>query len=409
MSRSNRFFGLFAPRSARPKLRLPTLEGAESLERRSMLSATFDDGTGILTLVGTESADVISLSVVKQNGTVVNGSVKVRGVAGVAKNEVFTDVSGVVIQSLGGNDKVIIGSGLKNVSGGLLAVTVEAGNGNDVVQGGDGDDTVLGGFGKDVLKGGRGDDSIDGGGDNDKVFGDDGDDVCLGGSGRDDVRGGRDNDSLYGGDDDDKVFGDDGDDDLDGDRGDDKLFGGRGNDDDVDDDDSLVDMSRSGDDAGDNDNEDEDENEDDDDDDGDFEDDEDEGDDDDGDDDNGGSPDDDDDPTGTAIVFSNGTSGTASLTGSSASKADKIFYSFTIANPATLSVAMLNVDAGRYADLEIERQGAGEEFERELEPGEGGPTGGTFNLVAGTYSIRLRSPDLVAVTYAVDLVLTPLT
>lgn len=409
MHRSSRFFGLFAPRSARPKLRLPTLEGAESLERRSMLSATFDDGTGILTLVGTEKADVISLSVVKQNGTVVNGSVKVRGVAGVAKDQVFANVNEVVISTLGGNDKVIVGSGLKNVSGGFLAVTVDAGSGKDTVNGGDGSDTILGGLGKDVLKGGKGNDSIDGGGDDDKVFGDDGDDVCLGGSGRDDVRGGRNNDSLYGGDDDDKLFGDDGDDDLDGDLGDDKLNGGRGNDDDVDDDDSLEDMSRTGDDSGDNENDDEDENEDDDDDDGDFEDDEDEGDDDDGDDDNGGSPDDDDDPTGTVITFSNGSSGTALLDGSSASKRDKVYYSFTIANPATLSVTMQNVDSGRYADLEIERQGAGVEVEYELEPGEGGSTSGTFNLDAGTYSIRLRSPDLQAVTYAVDLLLTPLT
>lgn len=408
MSRSSRFFGLFAPRSARPKLRLPTLEGAESLERRSMLAGDFVDG--VLTLVGTESADVISLSVVKQNGSVVNGSVKVRGVAGVPKDTVFANVNSVVISTLGGNDKVTIGSGLKNVSGtGFLAVTVDAGSGKDTVNGGDGSDTILGGLGKDVLKGGKGNDNIDGGGDDDKVFGDDGDDVCLGGSGRDEVRGGRNNDSLYGGGDDDKLFGDDGDDDLDGDLGDDKLNGGRGNDDDVDDDDSLEDMSRSGEDSGDNDNDDEDENEDDDDDDGDFEDDEDEGDDDDGDDDNGGSPDDDDDPTGTPITFSNGTSGTATLNGSSTGKQNSVYYSFTIANPATLSVTMLNADSGRYADLEIERQGAGVEFERELEPGEGGPTTGTFNLVAGTYSIRLRSPNLQAVTYAVNLVLTPLT
>ncbi len=42
-------------------------------------------------------------SVVKQNGAVVNGSVKVRGVAGVPKDTVFANVSSVVIQSLGGN------------------------------------------------------------------------------------------------------------------------------------------------------------------------------------------------------------------------------------------------------------------------------------------------------------------
>jgi len=397
MIRYGRFLGLFTPRSARTKIHAPRLEGAESLERRSMLSATFDTGTGVLTLVGTEASDTIALNVVKQNGAIVNGAVKVRGVAGVAKDTVFANVNSVVISSLGGSDRIAIARGLKSVSGGLLPVTVDAGSGNDVVNGGDGDDTIFGGLGRDVLKGGRGDDSIDGGGDDDKVSGDDGDDVLLGGNGRDDVRGGKGNDSVYGDTGNDKLFGEDGDDDLDGGVGDDDLFGGRGNDDDVDDDDSLKDMSRSGDDSGDNDNDDEDENEDDDDDDGDFDDDDEDDDDD----------DDDDDPVGTPITFSDGNAGTASLTGTSTSKRDKVYYSFTIAAPSTLQVAMQNVDSGRYADFEIERQGRGAEVEYELEPSEGGPTSGTFSLPAGTYSIRLRSPDLVAVSYAVDLLLAP--
>ena len=410
MIRYGRFLGLFTPRSARAKLRAPKLEGAESLERRSMLSATFDTGTGVLTLVGTESNDVIALNVVKQNGSIVTGSVKVRGVAGVAKDTVFANVNSVVISTLGGNDRVAVASGLRNASGGLLAVTVDAGRGNDVVSGGDGDDTIIGGLGRDVLKGGRGGDSVDGGDDDDKVSGDDGDDVLLGGSGRDDVRGGRGDDSVYGNLGSDKLFGEDGDDDLDGGVGDDDLFGGRGNDDDVDDDDSLKDMSRRGDDSGDNENDDEDENEDDDDDDGDFDDDDEGEDDDDGDDDDDdGGADDDDDPVGTPITFSDGNAGTASLNGTSTSKLNKVYYSFTIAAASTLQVTMQDVDSGRYADFEIERQGSGAEVEYELEPSEGGPTSGTFSLPAGTYSIRLQSPDLVAVTYAVDLLLAPVT
>ena len=406
MLRDSRFFGLFTTRSGRARLRVPKIGGCESLERRSMLSANFDSGTGVLTLVGTERSDTISLSVVKQNGSVVNGSVKVRGVEGVSRDTVFANVNSVVISSLGGSDKITIASGLRNASGGLLAVTVDAGTGNDIVIGGDGDDTILGGTGRDQLRGGRGDDSMDGGDDDDKVSGDDGNDALIGGSGRDDVRGGRGNDTAYGGLGNDKLFGEDGDDDLDGEVGDDSLVGGRGNDDDVDDDDALADMSRRGDDSGDNENDDEDENDDDDDDDGDFEDDDDE-DDDDGDDDDDGGADDDDDPVGTPIAFSGGNSGTASLTGTSTSKRNKIYYSFTIAAGSTLQVTMQNVDSGRYPDLEIERQGAGAEVEYELEPSEGGPTSGTFSLPAGTYSIRLRSPDLAAVNYAVDLLLTP--
>lgn len=362
-----------------------------------MLAADLDIGTGVLTLTGTESADVISLSAVKQSGNVINGAVKVRGVAGVANNTVFTNVTSVVVSTLGGNDKVTVGSGLRNVSGGFMSVWIDAGQGTDVVVGGDGNDTILGGDGRDKLRGGRGDDSIDGGTGDDRADGDDGNDTLLGGTGRDELRGGRGNDSLYGGSDDDRLFGDDGDDDLDGELGDDRLTGGRGNDDDVDDDDSLSDMSRSGEDSGDNGNEDEDENEDEDDDDGDFEDD-DEGDDD-------GGVDDGDDPVGTSIPFDG--NGVATLTGTSASKRDKVFYSFVAAGPTTLAVALVNPGNGRYPDLEIERQGPGVVVEHELEPSDGGATSGTFNLPAGTYSVRLRSPDLLPVAYTVNLTRTP--
>lgn len=406
----SRFFGLFTPRSARSRLRRPRLDGAEPLERRAMLSATFDTGTGVLMITGSEAADVIALKAVRQNGTVVNGSVRVRGVSleGGPSNGVFQNVTSVVISSLGGDDRVVVGPGLRTASGGLLGVTVDAGSGKDTVVGGQGDDTIIGGGDDDNLRGGKGNDDIDGGQGNDRCSGDDGDDALIGGGGNDDLRGGKGNDSAYGGMGKDRLLGGVGDDDLDGGSDDDKLIGGAGNDDDVDDDDSLDDISEDGDDSGDNENEDEDENEDDDDDDGDLEDDDEgEDDDDDGDDDDeDGGADDDDDPVGTLITFSDGNAGTASLTGTSTSKRDKIYYSFTITSPSTLQVTMQNVD-GRYADFEIERQGAGVEVEYELEPSEGGPESGTFPLSAGTYSIRLRSPDLLAVSYSVDLLLTP--
>lgn len=398
MSLHDRLFGIFSSRSRRPALRRPRLDGGEHLERRSMLAADFDVGTGVLTLIGTEAADVISVNAVKQSGAVINGAVKVRGVAGVAKDAVFTNVTSVVISSLGGNDKVTIGSGLRNLSGGFMSVRIDAGQGTDTVVGGDGNDTILGNDGRDSLRGGRGDDSVDGGTGDDRVDGDSGDDTLLGGTGRDDLRGGTGDDSMYGGRDNDRLFGEDGDDDLDGETGDDRLTGGRGNDDDVDDDDSLSDMSGSGDDSGDNENEDEDENEDDDDDDGDFDDDdEDEVDDDDG---HG-----DGHHVGTPIPFDG--NGVATLTGTSANKQSKVYYTFTVGGPTSLAVALVNPDNGRYPDLEIERQGTGVEVEIELEPGDGGPTSGTFNLPAGTYSLRLRSPDLLPVAYTVNLTRTP--
>jgi hypothetical protein len=397
MARFDRLFGVFSSRSRRQPLRKPRLDGGEQLERRSMLAA--DVVEGVLTITGTEAANTISISAVKQGSVFVAGSVRVRGVPGVSNNAVFNGVNSIVVSTFGGNDRVTVGSGLTRAAGGLMGVTVDAGQGTDVVMGGDGDDTILGNDGRDTIRGGRGNDNLDGGTGDDRVDGDDGNDACLGGIGRDDVRGGRGDDTLYGGRDNDRLSGDDGDDDLDGEAGDDRLTGGRGNDDDCDDDDSLSDLRRgSTDDSGDNGNDDHDEDEDEDDDDGDLEDDDDDGDDDDG--------EDDDDPVGTVLQFA---TGSETLTGTSTSKRDKVFYSFTVPQGPSWTLAVtLNPVNGRYPDLEIERQGIGPEFERELEPTEyPGQTSGTFTpLPAGTYSLRLRSPDLQPVNYNVSLTRT---
>jgi len=44
-----------------------------------------------------------------------------------------------------------------------MLLTLDGGDGDDVILGGDGDDTLLGGAGDDVLIGGPGSDTIDGG------------------------------------------------------------------------------------------------------------------------------------------------------------------------------------------------------------------------------------------------------
>ena len=49
-----RFLGVPSPRKDRHAVRRTTdLRAGESLESRAMLSATYDDGTGVLTLQGT--------------------------------------------------------------------------------------------------------------------------------------------------------------------------------------------------------------------------------------------------------------------------------------------------------------------------------------------------------------------
>ncbi len=424
----------------RPVRHTTDLRAVESLEARAMLSATYDDGTGVLTLQGTERADVISVSKGRELGSVV-----VRGVDGVKKDTVFTQVSGVVIETFGGNDKVSIGRGIRTPNGALMSFTVDVGSGNDSVDGSDGRDTIQGGDGNDKLRGRGGDDDLDGGngndsvsgeagnddvsggagldslsggigndsmsGDdgNDAVSGDDGDDSILGGtgrdslsggngrdrveggadddtisggsaddnlrgdSGRDAMRGGSGNDSISGGADDDSLFGDDGDDDLDGDSGTDRIRGGRGADDSLDDD-KIGDVdagdrrgrgSNSGGGSG-------------------------------GGSSSGGST------SAGSLVFS---AGLASVSGSSATKNDKQFFSFVAPAGATLlRVEILADSNGKYADLEIEDIGTSQTVV-ELEPSETGVSvRDGLAIVAGrTYSLRLRAPRLEQVGFTVNL------
>ena len=410
--------------------RTTDLRACESLESRAMLSATFDVGTGVLTLQGTERADVISVSKGRDAGSVV-----VRGVDGVKKDAVFTQVSAVVIETFGGNDKVSIGRGIRAPNGALMSFTIDVGNGNDSVDAGDGNDTIRGRDGNDTIRGRGGDDRIEGGNGNDScngeggdddlsggagvdslagglgndklsgddgndlVSGDDGDDSIQGGSGRDTlnggngrdrvdggvdddtinggsaddnlrgesgrdtIRGGTGNDSISGGTDDDSIFGDDGDDDLDGGSGKDRIRGGRGADESLDDD-KIADVD-AGDRKGRGSN-------------------------------SGGGT------SAGSIVFSGGL---ASVTGSSATKKDKQFFSFVAPAGATLlRVEILPDSNGKYADLELEDVVTSLTVV-ELEPSETGVSVRSgLPIVAGrSYSLRMRAPRLDPVGFTVNL------
>ena len=71
----------------------------------------------------------------------------------------------LIVNLLGGDD-VFDGSGL---AAGSIQLTVDGGDGNDVLIGGDGNDVLLGGAGDDVLVGGLGTDVIDGGAGDDDI------------------------------------------------------------------------------------------------------------------------------------------------------------------------------------------------------------------------------------------------
>ncbi|WP_376959490.1 calcium-binding protein [Azospirillum sp. A26] len=111
-----------------------------------------------------------------------------------------------------------------------VAVTVNAGGGDDIVFGSPYNDVLNGEDGNDSMKGGQGNDTLTGGEGNDLLFGEDQDDLLIGHEGADTLIGGNNNDTLYGGLGNDLLIGDQptesGIDWLIGNQGDDTLIGG---------------------------------------------------------------------------------------------------------------------------------------------------------------------------------------
>ena len=124
----------------------------------------------------------------------------------------------IEINTLAGDDSIIADI--------TLAISVNAGNGEDTVLGGRGDDSINGGGGDDILNGGSGNDRLVGNGGNDTLLGGSGGDTLLGGNGNDSLVGSGGHDTLNGGIGSDTLFGSSGNDHLIGNGGDDVLNGG---------------------------------------------------------------------------------------------------------------------------------------------------------------------------------------
>jgi uncharacterized protein YkwD len=122
----------------------------EALEVRDC-PATVNLFNGVLTVVGTEGNDNISLI---RNGDQVGTQGQWFSTGSVAR----------VVISAGGGDDVI------NDQSGYGAV-IYGGNGNDTILGGRGHDTIYGGHGNDNISGDRGSDTIYGGGGNNTING----------------------------------------------------------------------------------------------------------------------------------------------------------------------------------------------------------------------------------------------
>jgi Ca2+-binding RTX toxin-like protein len=89
----------------------------------------------------------------------------------------------LVVHAGGGDDTITAGNGLSN----LISLTLDGGDGNDIITGGDGNDLLIGGAGNDIVTGGRGNDNAQlGSGDDTFIWNPgDGSDTVDGGSGTD--------------------------------------------------------------------------------------------------------------------------------------------------------------------------------------------------------------------------------
>ena len=134
---------------------------------------------GVLTILGTSSADSISVILDKSGKNI-----------SVTENTAsasfpLSSVTGISIDAGGGNDAIALvkGNGTRAVP---INATVAGGNGNDVIVGGAGNDSLAGGNGNDKLFGGAGDDFLNGGSDK-QTSTPDGADYISGGPGNDSV------------------------------------------------------------------------------------------------------------------------------------------------------------------------------------------------------------------------------
>jgi Ca2+-binding RTX toxin-like protein len=193
----------------------------ESLESRQLMSVSITVNNGVMHIEGTSQNDNVMID---QDDTTVyvfddNILVKLVPVTQVgliefnAKGEsdrlrTFEAVNRRMSVDAGdGNDIIETGSEVDTVTAGNGNDFVFSGKGSDAVDGGEGNDTLAGGNQFDDLSGGNGNDAIQGGEANDTLIGGAGDDTLVGEGGNDLLIGGADNDHLTGGSGRDTMFG----------------------------------------------------------------------------------------------------------------------------------------------------------------------------------------------------------
>jgi uncharacterized delta-60 repeat protein len=184
---------------------------------------------GTLNIVGTAGDD--SIAVKSIDGGVNMGVIEVTA-NGTTKTFPIADVQRVSI--LGGEGKDYIDlrdlAALPSTTAAPFPITIDGGNGNDILVGSQGRDRITGGNDDDRINGWDNDDWLSGNAQKDRIDGGKGADSILGNGGRDRLAGGEGNgnDTLLGGDQPDTLDGGAGNDSLLGEGGHDHLTGGPG-------------------------------------------------------------------------------------------------------------------------------------------------------------------------------------
>jgi Ca2+-binding RTX toxin-like protein len=170
---------LFRARTTRPRRPRGFLLRLDELHARIVpaVTASFLPGTGVLSVIGDNLDNTITVSRNAAGMILVNGgAVAVTGGTPTVANTATIQVFGQ-----GGNDTIT----LNEANGALPAALLFGGAGNDVLTGGSGGDQLFGQTGNDILLGKGGNDLLFGGDDNDVLTGGDGDDQSFGESGDD--------------------------------------------------------------------------------------------------------------------------------------------------------------------------------------------------------------------------------
>ncbi len=174
---------------------------------------TFSQCKKPILLKGTSKDDKIAINEDKDGNLTVS-------INGVKTKYTKEEAKRLTIDAGDGNDVIMTGKNVKT------SLALYGGKGNDVIYGGKGDDVLAGNEGNDIIHAGTGNDKVWGNDGDDRIEGQGGNDYISGGKGKDSIHGSKGRDVIYGNEGDDNIHGGQDEDFINGGKGNDKIFGG---------------------------------------------------------------------------------------------------------------------------------------------------------------------------------------